>query len=166
MKMHTFARAASFGALIFSLGAAGCGDDPAAPELNLVETAIAAGDFTTLVAAAQAAGLDQTLATGGPFTIFAPTDAAFEALPAGTLDALLQDPDALADILLYHVISGEVLAADAVNLTSATTLLGESVTIDATNGVQINGANVIQTDVIASNGVIHVIDQVLIPQGN
>ncbi|MDH3496313.1 MAG: fasciclin domain-containing protein [Gemmatimonadota bacterium] len=132
---------------------------------NLVQTAVAA-EFNTLVTALQAAGLDQTLATDGPFTVFAPSDAAFAALPAGTLDALLQDPDALRDVLLYHVVSGEVLASQVVNLTTATTLQGGTVSIDASSGVKVNDATVIQTDVLATNGVIHVIDKVLIPNSN
>ncbi len=163
MKLNSFRTMATASAVLLALGTAACGDTNEPAPLNIVETAVAAGDFSTLVTAVQAAGLETTLATGGPFTLFAPTDAAFDALPAGTVDALLQDPDALADILLYHVVAGEVLAADVVNLTSATTLQGGSITIDATDGVQINGANVIQTDIIALNGVIHVIDAVLIP---
>jgi uncharacterized surface protein with fasciclin (FAS1) repeats len=143
--------------------AGACTDSQEAELQNIVDTAAGAGTFNTLIAAAQAANLATTLANDGPFTVFAPTDDAFAALPAGTLDALLADPDALADILLYHVVAGEVLAADVVNLTSATTLQGSSVAIDATSGVMVNDANVVQTDIIASNGVIHVIDKVLLP---
>ncbi|MGE3960188.1 MAG: fasciclin domain-containing protein [Dehalococcoidia bacterium] len=143
--------------------------DDAAPRqeatADIVDTAIAAGDFSTLVAAVQAAGLEGTLRGEGPFTVFAPTDAAFAALPAGTLDSLLADPEALADILLYHVVSGEVLAADVVGLTSATAANGDSIAIEVVNGaVVLNGsANVVATDVMASNGVIHVIDAVILP---
>jgi uncharacterized surface protein with fasciclin (FAS1) repeats len=162
--MRNFAtRLATAGILGLTLATAACDDAQEAELQNLVETAATAGTFNTLIAAAQAANLDATLANDGPFTLFAPTDAAFAALPAGTLDALLQDPTALADILLYHVVAGEVFAADVVNLTSATTLQGMDVTIDATSGVQINDATVTQTDVLASNGVIHVIDKVLLP---
>ncbi len=161
----TLSRLAAIGTIAAGAVLSGC-DDATEPELqNLVQTAVAA-EFNTLVTAVQAAGLDQTLATDGPFTVFAPNDAAFAALPAGTLDALLQDPDALRDVLLYHVVSGEVLASQVVNLTTATTLQGGSVSIDASSGVKVNDATVIQTDVLATNGVIHVIDKVLIPNSN
>ncbi len=132
---------------------------------DIVDTAVAAGDFSTLVAAVQAAGLEGTLRGDGPFTVFAPTDAAFAALPAGTLDSLLADPDALADLLLYHVVSGEVLAADVVGLDSATAANGDDISIEVVGGaVVLNGsANVVATDVMASNGVIHVIDAVILP---
>lgn len=132
---------------------------------DIVDTAIAAGDFATLVTAVQAAGLEETLRGEGPFTVFAPTDAAFSALPAGTLDALLADPEALAQVLLYHVVAGQVLAADVVGLTSAVTVNGEAITIQVVDGgVVLNGTvNVVATDIIASNGVIHVLDAVLIP---
>jgi uncharacterized surface protein with fasciclin (FAS1) repeats len=168
MQISGFRRAAGAAAIVLAATTVACDDTnaPSAPVTNLVETAAAAGSFSTLIAAVQAAGLEQTLASGGPFTVFAPTDAAFAALPAGTLDALLQDPDALRDILLYHVVSGEVLAAQVVNLTTATTLQGSTVTIDASNGVKVNDATVVQTDVLATNGVIHVIDKVLIPGTN
>jgi len=164
MSVFSTKRAAAAAVLALSLGLAACDDDPVAPaQLNIVETAVAAGSFNTLVAAVEAAGLESALTGPGPFTVFAPTDAAFNALPAGALDALLQDPQALSEVLLYHVVSGKVLAADVVNLTSATTLQGQSVTIDASNGVLVNDAQVTQTDVEASNGVIHVIDKVLLP---
>jgi uncharacterized surface protein with fasciclin (FAS1) repeats len=131
---------------------------------NLVETAVAAGDFTTLATALEAAGLVDTLSTGGPYTVFAPTDAAFEALPPGTLDELLADPEALREVLLYHVVEGEVPASEVVTLSSATTLNGADVTITVDGEtVKVNDATVTQTDVTASNGVIHVIDRVLIP---
>jgi uncharacterized surface protein with fasciclin (FAS1) repeats len=132
---------------------------------DIVDTAIAAGDFSTLVAAVQAAGLEETLRGDGPFTVFAPTDAAFAALPAGTLESLLADPEALADILLYHVVAGEVLAADVVGLTSATAANGDTIEIEVVDGtVVLNGSsNVVATDVMASNGVIHVIDAVILP---
>jgi len=132
---------------------------------DIVDTAIAAGDFDTLVAAVQAAGLEDTLRGAGPFTVFAPTDAAFAALPAGTLEALLADPDTLADILLYHVVAGEVLAADVVGLTSATAANGDRINIAVVGGgVVLNGsANVVVTDIMTTNGVIHVIDAVILP---
>jgi uncharacterized surface protein with fasciclin (FAS1) repeats len=133
-------------------------------ENTIVDVAINNG-FTTLVAAVQAAGLVETLSGEGPFTVFAPTDEAFAALPEGTLDDLLADPEALAEILTYHVVSGEVLAADVVGLTSATTVQGSDIAIEVVDGgVVLNGsANVITTDVDASNGVVHVIDAVILP---
>jgi uncharacterized surface protein with fasciclin (FAS1) repeats len=137
---------------------------PAEGEADIVDTAVAAGDFTTLATALEAAGLVETLKGEGPYTVFAPTDAAFEALPAGTLDGLLADPEALADVLLYHVVEGEVLAADVAGLTSATTVEGQDVTITVEGeNVMINDAMVTMTDIMTSNGVIHVIDAVLIP---
>ena len=163
MQKKWMSRAAALGLAATVAVAGACSDSTEAELQNIVETASTAGTFNTLITAAQAANLANTLATDGPFTVFAPTDDAFAALPAGTLDALLADPDALGDILLYHVVAGEVLAADVVNLTSATTLQGSSVAIDATNGVMVNDANVVQTDILASNGVIHVIDKVLLP---
>jgi uncharacterized surface protein with fasciclin (FAS1) repeats len=119
--------------------------------------------FTTLTAAIDAAGLSETLNSDGPFTVFAPTDEAFAKLPAGTLESLLADKEALTKVLLYHVASGEVMAAEVVDLLAAQTLNGEKVKIGVENGVTINDANVIKTDVRAQNGVIHVIDTVLIP---
>ena len=132
---------------------------------NIVETAVAAGSFTTLVAAVEAAGLVETLWGDGPFTVFAPTDEAFSKVPAETLEHLLtpEGKDQLIGILTYHVVAGKVMAADVVNLTSATTVQGSDVTIDATDGVKINDANVVTADVEADNGVIHVIDTVLLP---
>jgi uncharacterized surface protein with fasciclin (FAS1) repeats len=130
---------------------------------DIVDTAVEAGDFDTLVAAVQAAGLVEALKGDGPYTVFAPTDEAFAKLPEGTLDALLQDKEALTAILTYHVVPGKVLAADAVKLDSAKTVQGQEVRIDASSGVKIDDANVIATDVIASNGVIHAIDTVIIP---
>jgi len=132
-------------------------------EKDIVDTAVAAGDFETLVAAVQAAGLVEVLKGDGPFTVFAPNDEAFAKLPEGTLDALLADPEALTAVLTYHVVAGRVMAADVVKLTSATTVQGQDVRIDASSGVKVDGANVIATDVIASNGVIHVIDTVILP---
>ncbi len=141
-------------------------DDAAMVKMDIVDTAVAAGQFTTLATALQAAGLVAALKGAGPFTVFAPTDAAFAKLPVGTLDALLKDPAKLKDILLYHVVSGKVMAQDVVALNSATTLEGKAVkiTVEGSN-VRVNDANIAKTDVEASNGVIHVIDTVLIPQG-
>jgi uncharacterized surface protein with fasciclin (FAS1) repeats len=137
--------------------------EPAA-EMDIVATAINAGQFNTLVAALQAADLVGALQGDGPFTVFAPTDAAFAKLPEGTVEALLQDKEKLAQILTYHVVSGQVMAADVVSLTEATTLQGQTVAIDTSNGVKVGGANVVTADIVTSNGVIHVIDTVLIPQ--
>ncbi len=132
---------------------------------NIVQTAISAGSFKTLVAAVQAAGLAETLSGTGPFTVFAPTDEAFAKLPAGTVDALLKDKEKLASILTYHVVSGQVTAADAVKLTEAKTVNGQSFKIVAgKDGVMIDNANVVKTDIMTSNGVIHVIDRVILPQ--
>jgi len=132
---------------------------------DIVATADGAGTFTTLLAAAEAAGLVETLQGEGPYTVFAPTDDAFAALPEGTLDSLLADPEALKQILLYHVVSGSVMAADVVNLTSADTVEGSPIAIAVKDGtVYLNdAAKVTATDIAASNGVIHVIDQVLLP---
>ena len=130
---------------------------------TIVEVAVAAGNFKTLVAAVTAAGLADTLSGAGPFTVFAPTDEAFAKLPAGTVDSLLKDIPMLTKILTYHVVSGQVMAADVVKLESAKTLEGGEVKIDATSGVKINDATVIQADIAASNGVIHCIDTVLTP---
>ncbi|MEH1910495.1 MAG: fasciclin domain-containing protein [Nostoc sp.] len=130
---------------------------------NIIDTAVNNGSFKTLVAAIEAAGLVDTLKGPGPFTVFAPTDAAFDKLPAGTVDALLKDIPKLKKILTYHVVSGKVLAADVAKLKTAKTVEGSDVKIDASNGVKINDAKVATADVAADNGVIHVIDTVLIP---
>jgi uncharacterized surface protein with fasciclin (FAS1) repeats len=130
---------------------------------NIVEVAVAAGSFKTLVAAVTAAGLGETLSGPGPFTVFAPTDDAFAKLPAGTVDGLLKDIPALTKVLTYHVVSGKVMAADAAKLTNAKTVEGSELKINASDGVKINNATVTQADIEASNGVIHVIDSVLLP---
>ena len=131
---------------------------------NILETAIAAGTFKTLVAAVQAAGLSDTLSGPGPFTVFAPSDDAFAKLPKGTVESLLQDLPKLAGILKYHVVSGTVMAADVVKLKSAKTVQGTDVKIDASHGVKLNGSSTVTTaDIVASNGVIHVIDTVILP---
>jgi len=136
-----------------------------APAGDIVQVATAAGSFKTLLQAATAAGLVDTLKGAGPFTVFAPTDAAFAALPAGTLDALLKDTAKLKDILLYHVVSGKVTADQVVKLTSASTVEGKAIKITVKNGtVYLNDTvKVVTTDIPASNGVIHVIDAVLLP---
>jgi uncharacterized surface protein with fasciclin (FAS1) repeats len=131
---------------------------------DIVDTAVNAGSFTTLVAAVKAAGLVDTLKGTGPFTVFAPTDEAFAKLPAGTVEGLLKDIPQLKKILTYHVVSGKVMAADVVKLTSAKTVEGSDVKIDASNGgVKVNNATVATPDVAVDNGVIHIIDTVLIP---
>ena len=183
-------------AVTLSLGLAACGSDdstdeatpaetsssaPATTEAteeaagaDIVDTAVAAGDFTTLAAALEAAGLVETLKGDGPFTVFAPTDDAFAALPEGTVDTLLEDPQGdLTDILTYHVVSGKVMAADVAGLdgqevetlqgaTFTVNVDGDNVTLTDAAG---NTVNVTQTDIEASNGVIHVIDAVLMPTG-
>ncbi len=134
------------------------------PEKDIVDTAVSAGTFNTLVTAVQAAGLVDTLKSDGPFTVFAPSDEAFAKLPAGTVEGLLKDTDALAKILTYHVVAGEKKAADVVAANSLTTVQGQSLDIDMTDGVTVGGAKVLTTDILTTNGVIHVIDTVLIPQ--
>jgi transforming growth factor-beta-induced protein len=134
---------------------------------TLVEVAAEAGTFETLLAAAAAAGLVEALDGEGPYTLFAPTDDAFAALPEGTVEALLADPEALAEVLLYHVVSGVVTAEQVVTLSEAQTAQGGTVSISVEDGVVlVNGATVVATDIEASNGVIHVIDAVLLPNGD
>jgi len=137
--------------------------EPATPQKDIVDTAVAAGSFKTLATALQAAELVDALKSPGPFTVFAPTDDAFAALPEGTIEALLADKEKLQAVLKYHVVSGKVTAADVTGLKSAETLQGQSLSIKTCSGVQINDAKVVTADVHASNGVIHVIDKVLIP---
>jgi uncharacterized surface protein with fasciclin (FAS1) repeats len=130
---------------------------------DIIDTAVGAGSFGTLVTAIKAAGLVETLKGAGPFTVFAPTDDAFAKLPAGTVESLLKDIPKLKKILTYHVVSGKVMAADVVKLKSAKTVEGSDVKIDASNGVKVNSSTVVTPDVAADNGVIHVIDTVLMP---
>lgn len=131
---------------------------------DIVDTAVDAGSFKTLVTAIKEAGLVETLKGTGPFTVFAPTDAAFAKLPAGTVEGLLKDKAALAKVLTYHVVAGKVMAAD-VKTGDAKTVQGQSVSLKAEGGkVMVNGANVVAADVATSNGVIHVIDTVLLPK--
>lgn len=131
---------------------------------NIVETAIEAGQFNTLVAAVKAAGLVETLSGKGPFTVFAPNDAAFDKIPKATLDGLLKDKAKLTAVLTYHVVSGKVMAKDVMKMKSAKTLQGGSLTIDTSDGVKVDGAKVIQADIEVSNGVCHMIDTVLMPK--
>jgi len=131
---------------------------------TIVETAVNAGNFKTLVAAVQAAGLVDTLNGAGPFTVFAPTDEAFAKLPEGTVESLLADKDKLTKVLTYHVVSGKVMAADVSGMTEAPSLEGGMLKIDTSNGVMINNSHVVTPDIECSNGVIHVVDTVLLPQ--
>ncbi len=147
--------AASAGAGQYGMGSA---------KADIVDTAVAAGSFETLVVAVQAAGLVETLKGDGPFTVFAPTDEAFAKIPKDQLDALLADREKLTAVLTYHVVPGKVVAADVAGLKSAKTVQGQSLTIDTSEGVQVDGARVVQTDIVASNGVIHVIDTVVMPK--
>jgi len=137
-----------------------------APTKDIVDTAVAAGSFTTLAKALEAAGLVETLKGAGPFTVFAPTDEAFAKLPAGTLDTLLKPENRakLTRILTYHVVPGRVMAADVVKLHSATAVSGDTIAI-ATHGggVTVDNAHLVKTDIVATNGVIHVIDAVILP---
>ena len=130
---------------------------------DIVDVAVKAGSFKTLVAAVQAAGLVETLKGPGPFTVFAPTDEAFAKIPKATLDGLLADKAALAKVLTYHVVSGKVMAAD-VKAGMVKSVQGQELTLTTTGGVMVNGAKVVAADVGASNGVIHVIDTVLLPK--
>jgi len=132
---------------------------------DIVDTAAAAGDFGTLLAAAEAAGLVETLKSEGPFTVFAPTDAAFAALPEGTVADLLkpENKEALAAILTYHVIAGKVMSTDLVDDMEAATVNGDTVAINLENGVMVDDATVTAADIEATNGVIHVIDKVIMP---
>jgi uncharacterized surface protein with fasciclin (FAS1) repeats len=186
MRISTRTRtlAAALAAALTLAACSGAADEPVAPEApapvetpaaesdeaaddelgTIVDVAVATDGFETLVAAVQAAGLVEVLQGDGPFTVFAPTDAAFAALPEGLLEKLLlpENRDVLVAILTYHVVSGTVLAAD-VTAGEVTTVQGEAITVSTTGGVTVNGANVVLTDVLASNGVIHVIDAVILP---
>ncbi|MFV1874851.1 fasciclin domain-containing protein [Nioella sp.] len=133
--------------------------------MDIVDTAVGAGTFNTLVAAVQAAGLEETLRGEGPFTVFAPTDEAFAALPEGTVETLLMEEnlDQLVAILTYHVVPGAVMSGDLSDGMMATTVQGGEIEIGTMGGVTVNGANVVAADIEASNGVIHVIDAVILP---
>ena len=130
---------------------------------DIVDTAVSAGKFNTLVKAIKAAGLVKTLKSDGPFTVFAPTDEAFAKLPAGTLEKLLKDTKKLKAILTFHVVPGKVMASDVVKLSSVKTVHGNTIKISTKNGVKVENAKVIATDVKVSNGVIHIIDSVILP---
>ena len=159
-RLRNFAAAAALAVSSFALSAQAYAAD-------IVDTAVAAGNFKTLVAAVQAAGLVDTLKGPGPFTVFAPTDEAFAKLPAGTVDDLLkpENKDKLVAILTYHVVPGKVMAADVTGKeTKAKTVQGGEVTVNGTNGVTVDGAKVVTADIAADNGVIHVIDAVIMPK--
>jgi uncharacterized surface protein with fasciclin (FAS1) repeats len=149
--------------IALSLGIAAIGSSEDCDK-DIVDTAIEAGSFQTLVEAVQAAGLVDTLKGEGPFTVFAPTDDAFAKLPEGTLASLLADKAKLRAVLTYHVVPGKVMAADVVKLTRAETVQGQEISIDTSSGVKVDGANVVKTDIVTSNGVIHVIDSVILPR--
>ncbi|PZO18634.1 MAG: hypothetical protein DCF26_07205 [Burkholderiales bacterium] len=151
MKKTLLASLLAFGALTSAQAA------------DIVDTAVAAGSFKTLVTAVQAAGLVDTLKGPGPFTVFAPTDEAFAKIPKATLDALLKDKAALTKVLTYHVVPGKVMAKD-VKAGMVKTVQGSSITVSTTGGVKVDAANVVKTDIAADNGVIHVIDTVIMPK--
>jgi len=141
------------------------GETAGAPEKNIVETAVGAGQFGTLVTAVKAAGLVETLSGPGPFTVFAPTDEAFGKLPAGTVEALLQDKAKLTSILTYHVVSGKYMAADVLKTSSLESVQGQKISISLKDGAPMaDNAKIIKTDIVCSNGVIHVIDAVILPK--
>lgn len=150
-------------AVLLITGAIGLNADP--PEKNIVETAVAAGSFNTLVKAVKAADLVETLSGQGPFTVFAPTDEAFAKLPEEALTALIQDKEKLTAVLTYHVAAAKYMAADVVGMKSIVTVNGKSLTVMVKDGeVMIDNAKVVKTDIVCSNGVIHVIDTVVIPK--
>ena len=149
---------------VFAIGLSGAQADHHEKKKDIVETAVAAENFTTLVAAVKAAGLVDALKGEGPFTVFAPTDEAFAKLPEGTVESLLKDKDKLTAILTYHVVPGKVMAADVVKLDKAETLQGQNVSISVKDDkVMIDNATVVTADIMTSNGVIHVIDEVILP---
>lgn len=165
MFRRTFTKLA--GAAVIAVAGAGASFAEGHGSADIVDTAVGAGSFGTLVAAVQAAGLVDTLKGKGPFTVFAPTDEAFAALPAGTVETLLkpENKDQLTAILTYHVVPAMVVAGDiAGKKAKVLTVQGDRLSVNATNGVKVNDAKVVKADVLASNGVIHVIDKVLLPE--
>lgn len=170
-RRRPLAAAALFSGMVVLLSA--CGETPEPPVLhaaaqrdmgNIVQVAQVAGQFSTLLAAVEAAGLTATLESAGPFTVFAPTDGAFHNLPEGTVDALLADPEALAQILLYHVVPGVLKMSDLREVTHLETAQGAHLQVENTpNGLTVNGKTLLTADVAASNGVVHVITAVLVP---
>ena len=170
MKGHRNRKVALLGAavaLASALSLATYAGPKPAPSKDIVDTAVAAGSFKTLATALEAAGLVDTLKGSGPFTVFAPTDEAFAKLPAGTVENLLnpENKDKLVAILTYHVVPGRVLAAQVIKMNSAKTVNGQSLTINTNGGtVMVDNAKVVKTDILCSNGVIHVIDSVILPK--
>lgn len=168
MRFATFPRMLAVAALAALVGWGAASTSRAAHhEKDIVDTAVSADQFNTLVAAVTAAGLVETLKGEGPFTVFAPTDEAFAKLPAGTVENLLkpENKDQLVAVLTYHVVPGKVMSSDiAGKKTEVKTVQGSDIMVDATSGVMVNNAKVIQADIMTSNGVIHVIDTVLLPQ--
>ena len=159
----------TFRSKLLSIGAAGLISLSATVSnaANIVETAVSAGQFNTLVAAVQAADLVETLSGPGPFTVFAPTDAAFAKLPDGTVENLLkpENKEQLVAVLTYHVVPGKVMSSDIAGKSlDAETIQGQSLAIDATMGVKVDNATVVQADIVTDNGVIHVIDTVVLPE--
>ncbi|UCF36490.1 MAG: fasciclin domain-containing protein [Acidobacteriota bacterium] len=139
------------------------GSSSNAPASDIVDTAVNAGQFNTLVKAVQAAGLVDVLKGDGPFTVFAPTDEAFAKLPAGTIESLLKDKEKLTAILTYHVVPGKMMASDVISKSSLATVQGSSLKVSTGSGVRVDSAQIVKTDIETSNGVIHVIDTVVIP---
>lgn len=159
-----FKRAAMITAAALALVAAPAFADGHGNKKDIVDTAVGAGQFTTLVTAVTAAGLAETLKGKGPFTVFAPTDAAFAKVPKADLDALLADKEKLTAVLTYHVVPGKLMAADLAGKTSLKTVQGGELTLDTSNGVSVDGATVSTADIETSNGVIHAIDSVVMPK--
>lgn len=162
MKKKFYSPIAIVAVLVLTFGIAGSGTN--SPSKDIVDTAVSAGSFNTLVAAVKAAGLVDVLKGEGPFTVFAPNDEAFAKLPAGTVESLLKDKEKLTAILTYHVVPGKYKASDVVAAHHLKTVQGQSLSVDASNGVKIDSAKVIATDIETSNGVIHVIDSVVLPK--
>ena len=161
--MKAATRIAFASLLVLALSAPALADDHGMQK-DIVDTAVEAGSFNTLATALEAAGLVETLKGAGPFTVFAPTDEAFAKIPEDQLNALLADTEQLTAVLTYHVVAGKVTAADVVELDTATTVQGSDIDITVSDsGVMVDNANVVTTDIMASNGVIHVIDSVILP---
>ncbi|MDP2244861.1 fasciclin domain-containing protein [Pseudomonas sp.] len=161
---QSFKRALMITSAALTLVAAPAFADSHGGKKDIVDTAVAAGQFTTLVTAVTAAGLVETLKGEGPFTVFAPNDAAFAKVPKADLDALLADKDKLTAVLTYHVVPGKLMAADLAGKTSLKTVQGGELTLDTSDGVSVDGATVSTADIETSNGVIHVIDSVVMPK--
>jgi uncharacterized surface protein with fasciclin (FAS1) repeats len=159
-----FKRTLMLAAAVLSFAAVPAFADMHGDKKDIVDTAVAAGQFSTLVTAVTAAGLVETLKGEGPFTVFAPNDAAFAKVPKADLDALLADKEKLTAVLTYHVVPGKLMAADLAGMSSLKTVQGGELMLDTSNGVTVDGAPVISADIETSNGVIHVIDSVVMPK--